>query len=57
MMLLNFLTQRLIMFNFISGIVIGIIVATAGFSGIAKMLDNGVDKIKNTVQEQTQETK
>ena len=44
-------------FNFISGIIVGIIVATAGFSGIAKMLDNGVVKIKNTVQEQTQETK
>ena len=57
MMLHNFLTQRLIMFNFISGIIVGIIVATAGFSGIAKMLDNGVVKIKNTVQEQTQETK
>ncbi len=52
MMLLNFLTQRLIMFNFISGVIVGIVVATAGFSGIAKMLDNGVDKIKNTVQEQ-----
>ena len=57
MILHNFLTQRLSMINFISGIIVGIVVATAGFSGIAKMLDNGVDKIKNTVQEQTQETK
>ena len=40
------------MFNFISGIIVGIVVATAGFSGIAKMRDNGVEKIKNSVQEQ-----
>ena len=32
--------------NFILGTIFGIIVATVGFSGIAKMLDNGVEKTK-----------
>ena len=38
--------------NFLIGIVFGIIVATVGFSGIAKMLDNGVDKVKQVTVEQ-----
>jgi hypothetical protein len=32
--------------SFIFGTVFGIIVATVGFSGIARMLDNGVEKTK-----------
>ncbi len=32
--------------NFILGTIFGIVVATVGFSGIAKMLDNGVEKTK-----------
>jgi len=32
--------------NFLIGTVFGIIVATIGFSGIAKLLDNGVEKVK-----------
>lgn len=32
--------------NFIFGTVFGIVVATVGFSGIAKMLDNGIEKTK-----------
>jgi hypothetical protein len=32
--------------TFILGTVFGIIVSTVGFSGIAKMLDNGVEKTK-----------
>ncbi len=32
--------------TFIMGTVFGIVVATVGFSGIAKMLDNGVEKTK-----------
>lgn len=32
--------------TFIFGTVFGIVVATVGFSGIAKMLDNGVEKTK-----------
>jgi hypothetical protein len=38
--------------NFILGIIFGIIVATVGFSGIAKLLDNGVNKVKEVTQEQ-----
>jgi hypothetical protein len=38
--------------NFLIGTVFGIIVATVGFSGIAKMLDNGVDKVKQVTVEQ-----
>jgi hypothetical protein len=32
--------------NFILGTIFGIVVSTVGFSGIAKMLDNGVEKTK-----------
>jgi hypothetical protein len=32
--------------SFIFGTVFGIIIATVGFSGIARMLDNGVEKTK-----------
>ena len=34
------------------GFVFGIVVATVGFSGIARMLDNGVNKVKEVSQEQ-----
>ena len=40
------------MINFIVGIILGIVIATVGFSGIAKMLDNGVNKVKEVSQEQ-----
>ena len=39
--------------NFLIGTVFGIIVATVGFSGIAKMLDNGVEKVKQVTVDQT----
>jgi len=32
--------------TFILGTIFGIVVATVGFSGIAKMLDNGIEKTK-----------
>jgi hypothetical protein len=38
--------------NFLIGTVFGIIVATIGFSGIAKLLDNGVEKVKQVTVEQ-----
>ena len=38
--------------NFIFGTLFGIVVATVGFSGIAKMLDNGVEKVKQVTVEQ-----
>ena len=34
------------------GFILGIVVATVGFSGIAKMLDNGVEKVKQVTVEQ-----
>lgn len=34
------------------GFILGIVVATVGFSGIAKLLDNGVDKVKQVTVEQ-----
>ena len=40
------------MINFIVGIIVGIVIATVGFSGIAKMADKGVDKVKEVTIEQ-----
>lgn len=34
------------------GFILGIVVATVGFSGIARMLDNGVNKVKEVSVEQ-----
>jgi uncharacterized membrane protein YtjA (UPF0391 family) len=39
------------MFNFLIGFVLGIVVATVGFTGIAQMADEGVQKIQQTVKE------
>jgi hypothetical protein len=41
------------MTNLLVGFVFGIVVATVGFSGIAKMADRGVDKVKEVTIEQT----
>jgi hypothetical protein len=38
--------------TFIIGTVFGVIVATVGFSGIAKMLDNSIEKTKAIAIEQ-----
>lgn len=38
--------------NFIYGVIFGIVISTVGFSGIAKMADKGVDKIKEVTVEQ-----
>ena len=35
------------------GFILGIVVSTVGFSGIAKMADNGVNKVKEVTIEQT----
>jgi uncharacterized membrane-anchored protein YhcB (DUF1043 family) len=40
------------MINFIVGVIVGIVIATVGFSGIAKMADKGVDKVKEVTIEQ-----
>jgi len=39
--------------NFLTGVIVGIIVATVGFGGIAKIADKGVDKLKEVTIEQT----
>jgi hypothetical protein len=37
--------------NFVIGTIFGLILATVGFSGIARMLDKGVDTVKTHSQE------
>lgn len=37
--------------NLLIGFILGIVVATVGFSGIARMLDNGVNKTKEIAVE------
>jgi len=39
--------------RFLIGVVVGIVIATVGFSGIARLLDNGVNKVKEVTIEQT----
>ena len=36
---------------FLIGVVFGILVATVGFSGIAKIMDNGINKTKEIAVE------
>ena len=36
---------------FILGTIFGIVIATVGFSGITKMLDNGIEKTKQIAVE------
>ena len=37
--------------TFILGTIFGIVIATVGFSGIARMLDNGIQKTKDIAVE------
>ena len=37
--------------NFILGTVFGIVIATVGFSGLARLLDRGVDTVKTQTQD------
>jgi hypothetical protein len=39
------------MTKFVIGFVLGVIVATIGFSGVARLLDSGVDVVKEKSQE------
>lgn len=39
------------MFKVFMGFVLGLVVATVGFGGIARILDQGVETIKSTSQE------
>jgi len=38
----------------IIGFILGLIVATVGFSGVARMLDHGIDKVKTQSRELAQ---
>jgi hypothetical protein len=49
--ILFFANKEIIMKMFILGTVFGLVLATVGFSGIAKMLDKGVDTVKTQSQE------
>jgi len=40
--------------NLIVGFVLGIVVATVGFSGVARMLDNGIGAVKTHSRELAQ---
>ena len=40
--------------SFILGIVVGIIISTVGFGGVAQILDHGIAKVKTTSQELAQ---
>lgn len=37
--------------NFLIGVVVGIVLTTVGFSGIARMFDNGVNKVQEISKE------
>ncbi len=39
------------MIRILIGFVLGVVVSTVGFSGVAKMLDRGVDQVKTHSQE------
>jgi len=40
------------MVNFIFGTIFGIVVASVGFTGVAKMLDTGMEKVKEVAHDQ-----
>lgn len=39
------------MIKFVAGVVVGITIATVGFTGITRMLDKGVEQVKTQSQE------
>jgi len=47
-------SESLIMRNLVIGFVLGLIVATVGFSGIARIMDRGVETIKSQSKELAQ---
>lgn len=40
--------------QFIAGFVVGIVVCTVGFSGIARILDNSVSKVQSVAKDAAQ---
>lgn len=43
------------MFNLLVGFILGIAVSTVGFSGMATILDKGVNSTKHVIQEQVKD--
>jgi hypothetical protein len=39
--------------KFVAGVVVGVVICTVGFSGIARMIDNGVNKVQEVAKEAT----
>jgi hypothetical protein len=39
---------------FITGFILGLVVATVGFSGVAQMLDHGIERVKSESKELAQ---
>ena len=39
------------MIKFVVGVVVGIAICTVGFSGIARMIDNGINKVQEVTKE------
>lgn len=40
------------MTKFFAGVVVGIIISTIGFAGLVRVIDNGVNKVKDIAAEQ-----
>jgi hypothetical protein len=40
--------------SFVAGTIFGIIICTVGFSGIARIFDNGVSKVQSVAKEAAQ---
>lgn len=43
--------RRCVMTKFLVGFLLGVVVATIGFTGVARLLDSGVDAVKEKSQE------
>jgi hypothetical protein len=43
------------MYTFIAGFILGIVVATVGVSGVAKVLDKGVETVKHEAVKATKD--
>ncbi len=43
--------KKVIMKNILIGIVIGIVLTTVGFSGVARIFDNGLNKVQDVAKE------
>ena len=39
------------MIKFVAGVVVGIAICTVGFSGMVRMIDNGVNKVQEVTKE------